>query len=65
MADETPVITTTKKWYLSKSLWLNAIAAVALFAQAQFGFLVSPELQAFVLMFLNMIVRLITKESLS
>jgi hypothetical protein len=64
LGDETTV-TTKKKFYLSKTLWLNAIAAVALFAQAQFGFVVSPEMQAFALMFLNMVVRIVTKEPLS
>ncbi len=54
-----------KKWYKSKTLWINAIAAVAFFVQAQFGFVVSLEYQAFVLAIVNLILRWITKEGIA
>ena len=32
-----------KKWYLSKTLWINIVAVVALIAQLHFGFIIVPE----------------------
>lgn len=54
-----------KKWYKSRQLWLNFLAAVALFSQSQFGFVVSPEMQGYLLVILNALLRLDTTEGLS
>jgi len=53
-----------KSWYLSKTLWVNAIALVALIIQTQWGFVVTPDLQAYALVVINVILRLITKAEL-
>lgn len=54
-----------KSWYLSRTLWVNVLAAVALFLQNQYGFVMPPELQAGFLMALNVVLRVITKEGLT
>lgn len=54
-----------KPWYLSKTLWVNALAAVAMFAQNQFGYILSPEVQAYVLVVANILLRTVTHEELS
>lgn len=53
-----------KKWYLSKTLWINLIAMGALIAQVYNGFIISPEEQLAILAVINLAVRLITKEEL-
>ncbi len=59
MADEQEVTV----WYLSKTLWVNAIALVAMIAQGVTGHvLINMELQATILGVVNMILRLITKK---
>ena len=55
----------SKKWYLSKTLWVNVTAIAALIAQAQFGFIVSGEEQVAILAVINLILRVVTKEPLS
>jgi hypothetical protein len=55
----------SKKWYLSKTLWVNAIAIAALIAQAQLGFVMSGEEQVAILAVINLILRVVTKEPLS
>lgn len=49
-----------KKWYQSKTLWVNALAAVALIVQSQTGFVVSGEVQGAVLVVANLFLRLVT-----
>lgn len=51
-----------KKFYTSKTLWVNTVAIIALFVQTKTGFIVPPELQAGALSLINMALRLITKE---
>jgi len=53
-----------KKWYTSKTLWVNLLAMVAIVAQGQFGFVISPEYQLMVLGAINWILRIITKEAI-
>jgi hypothetical protein len=54
-----------KKWYLSKTLWINIIAFIAFFIQVQFGKdLIPPEVQASLLAVINLILRMITREEL-
>lgn len=54
-----------KKWYLSKTLYVNLLAAVALFVQNQFGYVIPPEFQAYILILVNLFLRTITKEELT
>ena len=54
-----------KKWYLSKTLWLNTLAALIAIVQAFQGQAwISPEIQVLILAVLNALVRLITNTSI-
>jgi len=53
---------TGKKFYLSKTFWVNILCAAALGAQMKFGFVVSPDLQALALTGLNLILRKLTNQ---
>ncbi|MGK0468273.1 hypothetical protein [Clostridium sp.] len=56
---------TNKKWYLSKIIWVNAIALVAVMAQTITGKeIVTPELQVMALSVVNLVLRSITKENI-
>lgn len=51
-----------KKWYLSKTLYVNAIALIAMIAQGVTGNeIISLELQGTILAVINMVLRLVTK----
>lgn len=54
----------TKPWYKSRTIWFNAIALVALFAQMQTGFVISPDEQGAILMVGNLILRAVTNSGL-
>lgn len=52
----------SKPWYTSKTLWVNAIAFVALVIQSfGTGFVIGPEEQIGILAVINILLRLITK----
>jgi hypothetical protein len=51
-----------KAWWRSKTLWVNAVAAIALLAQRQWGFVIDIETQGVILTCINLVLRLITKE---
>lgn len=53
-----------KTWYLSKTLWLNAISVLALLLQTQVGFVIAPEAQAGLLALINLILRAITNSAI-
>jgi len=53
-----------KKFWQSKTFYVNLLAIVALIAQSQFGFVVSVEAQASALAAVNVALRLITKEEI-
>jgi hypothetical protein len=55
---------TGKKWYTSKTVWVNIIAAGALFAQMKWGFIVDPATQALILSGVNLVLRKITKQAI-
>ena len=55
----------TKRWYTSKTLWLNLLAIIALIAQAELGYVLDAEAQAALLAVINLILRIITKQGLS
>jgi len=54
-----------KKWYKSRTLWANALAAVAMFIERQYGFGVPVELQLQLLAAVNIVLRLDTDSGLS
>lgn len=53
-----------KKWYKSKTLWLNGIAMGAIFLSSNLGFEMSSEETGGILVIVNMILRAITKSGL-
>lgn len=53
-----------KKWYTSKTIWVNIIAAISSLVASQFGYTITVELQAGILMGINIILRVVTKESI-
>jgi len=56
----------TKPWYLSKTLWVNIVAFMALIIQGATGdFVISPEEQAAVIVFINLILRAVTGKELT
>lgn len=55
-----------KKWYLSKTLWVNTLAIVAIVAESLSGKeLLSLEMQSVILGGINMILRLVTKSEIA
>lgn len=51
-----------KKFYTSKTLWVNALSIVAILVQTQTGFIISAESQVAILGIINLILRAITKQ---
>jgi len=58
------VVEFNKSYLKSKTLWINAIAFIALVVQGFFGFPISPEIQAGILVIINVILRSITKDTI-
>lgn len=54
-----------KKWYTSKTLWVNAIGLVGFGLQAKFGFIMSPTIQANALLVINGVLRMVTKSNIT
>ena len=48
----------------SKTFWVNLIALIALIVQTQTRFVVTPEEQTAIVVVINMILRLVTKEKI-
>lgn len=57
-------VTGQKKWYESRTIWANLIMALAYAAQAKYGFIVGPELQALGISAVNVWLRKITKDEI-
>lgn len=55
----------TKKWYTSKTIWINIVALAGLIVQTQTGFILTPEIQAMALTLVNLAVRAVTKQELT
>ena len=55
----------TKKWYMSKTIWINIVALAGLILQTQTGFLLTPEIQAMALTLVNLAVRAVTKQEIT
>ena len=53
-----------KQTLTSKTLWINVIALIAIISASQFGFVIDGTTQAALLVVINMLLRLITKEEL-
>jgi len=53
-----------KKWYRSKTIWVNLIAIGAMVIQMQTGYILDPEYYPYVLAGINMILRVITKQEI-
>lgn len=53
-----------KKWYASKTIWVNLLALIGSVTVAAFGYVISPEIQASILVVLNIILRAVTKENI-
>jgi len=53
-----------KKFWSSKTFWVNVLSAVGLVVQTQTGFIVDPTVQAIGLTVVNTGLRLITKQGL-
>jgi len=53
-----------KKWYRSKTLWVNAIGIGAIILQYEYGFVLDAQYEIIILGIINGILRLITNEGL-
>jgi hypothetical protein len=58
-------IPVTKKWYTSKTLWVNIIALVSMIITAATGTTIDPEVAVGVLAIINVGLRFVTKVPLS
>lgn len=54
-------MTDTKKFYYSKTFWVNILAAFGIAVQTQTGYVVDPATQALGLTIVNTILRAVTK----
>ena len=60
------VVTKNKKWYMSKTFYLNAIAIVLIAVQSSIGVEIIPlDLQGTIIAVLNLIVRCITNSNIT
>ena len=55
----------SKKWYTSKTIWVNGILLVASVAQAKLGINLSAETQGIILTMVNLALRAVTKAPLN
>ena len=54
-----------KPWYISKTLWANALMMVAAVVNGKFEFVqIGPEVQAAILVVINLVLRAITKQAI-
>ncbi len=53
---------TGKKFYESKTFWVNVVMALAVTVQSKYGFVMGPEMQALVITGVNLVLRKITKD---
>jgi len=54
----------TKKFWHSKTLWINLLAVAAIVVQGFTGYVISPENQVIILTIINTILRFTTKAKL-
>jgi len=53
-----------KKWYKSKTFWVNLIAIGSIIARSEFGLILTIEGEIALLAIINLILRKITKEEI-
>lgn len=54
-----------KRWYASKTIWVNVLAALCLAIQAKWGFVIDAEAQGAILIVINVILRGVTKDAIT
>ena len=54
-----------KPWFLSRTLWLNILAMVAMIIQSRYGFVISVEEQVAIITVANIILRIFTDQELT
>lgn len=54
-----------KRWFQSKTIWVNVLAAICLAVQAKWGFVIDAQAQAAILIVANLILRGMTKEAVT
>ena len=55
-----------KKWYLSKTLWINVLSIVGILIQTKLGNpIIAPELEVTLLSVINIIIRTVTKSNIT
>ena len=54
-----------KKWYESKTLWVNLLSVIALVVQTQVGFVIDAEAQMALLGVINLVLRAVTQSHLN
>lgn len=62
MSKTTQANSAGKKFYYSKTFWVNIIGITAIVVQSQTGYVIPPETQAAALGLVNFVLRLVTKE---
>ena len=63
---ENQVVIVNKKWYLSKTVWVNVVSTVAIAIQSATGkTIASPEIQLAILSGINLLLRTVTKENIT
>lgn len=53
-----------KKFWESKTFWVNTLALVAIVAQSMWGWVLTPEINATILGAVNLILRFVTKSAI-
>lgn len=53
-----------KKWYTSRTIWVNGVAVLTAVVAARFGYTLSPEVQTGVLAAINVLLRKVTKSEI-
>lgn len=56
--------TVGKKWYRSRTVWVNLVMLVGSFLATEAGIVLEPEETAAIITFVNLILRIITKQPL-
>ena len=65
MTDTTVGTTVGKKFWESKTFWVNVLALVGIVVQSQTGSEISPVIQGTILTIVNVVLRLVTKEPIN
>ncbi len=54
-----------KRWFHSRTLWVNVLLVVALIVEAKFGEVLTPEMQLSILGGVNLVLRILTNQGLT